>query len=195
MKQLIVYLMERPFLYTLAQNLLNGSGHKLIKKYLKKNIPGQMSVLDQGCGSGEYSLIFTNYTGLDNNPKDIEYARQKYEGEFILGDASRMTQIKDNSFDAVFAIGLHHHLNDNAARKAITEAIRVTKKAGRIIIIDAMRPKHRWNLYGLCLRKLDRGGYVRSYTDTLKLLSREIKFGYRIISAFPLDFICINITK
>lgn len=187
--------MKHPLIYVLVQNVVNGSGHKRIKKYLKQNIPVNATVLDLGCGTGEYSLVFKNYTGLDNNPKDIKYAEQKYKGIFMVGDASNMTQIKDNSFDAVFSVGLHHHLTDEKAKKAIIEALRVIKKGGKVIIIDAMFPVHAWNIIGLVIRKLDRGGYIRQFSNTLKLLPKKIQYSFNMLSTFPLDFICITIVK
>lgn len=193
-KQLIDHLMKYPIAYVLVQNIVNGSGHKRIKEYLKKVIRSSELVLDQGCGTGEYSLLFKNYTGVDNNPKDIEYAQKKYVGKFMVGDAAKM-DFKGFSFDSVFAVGLHHHLDEAQAKKAMTEALRVTKKGGKVVIIDAMLPVSPWNLVGLVLRKLDRGGFVRHFSKTLELLPQKTVVKYHIISTYPLDFICINITK
>ncbi|HEY3250910.1 MAG TPA: class I SAM-dependent methyltransferase, partial [Ignavibacteria bacterium] len=153
-------------------------------------------ILDQGCGTGEYSLLFgERYTGLDFNKDYIEHARKKYPGIFIHGSAVSMDSLIDNSFDVVYSVGLYHHLQNDEAKKAIEETLRVTKKGGRILIIDAMLPKNPLNIIGFILRKMDRGGNVRKVEDTLKLLPSDIKFKKEIISSYPFDFVTIMIDK
>ncbi len=117
---------EIPFFYKLLQTTLVGGGHKVMKQFLIKRVPkSARTILDQGCGTGEYSLLFGNkYTGLDNNRKDIEYANKTYPGKFIVGNAAQMSVLKDNSFDVVFSVGLFHHLPDTPAKQAIKEARR-----------------------------------------------------------------------
>lgn len=188
-------LMERPFFYRLVQEGLAGGGHQVIKHFLKKEIPQNCrSILDQGCGTGEYSLLFKNYTGLDNNPEDIKYALKKYQGSFILGSATKMP-FKDSSFEAVFAVGLHHHLTDLQAKQAIREGWRVLKKGGKLIIVDAMLPKDKLNFLGFVLRKMDRGGYVRQASESLKLIPIQYDYKYKILSSFPFDYITITAKK
>lgn len=194
MKRLIHFLMLQPFFYILVQNTIAGGGHKVIKNFLKKNVDKKANVLDQGCGTGEYSLLFKGrYTGIDNNRLDIKYAQQKYKGNFEFGDAAKMVNFQEETFGVVFAVGLHHHLSDHKAKQAINEAVRVCKKGGRIIVIDAMLPKNKLNLIGFILRKLDRGGHVRKFGDTLKLFPGNIKMETRILSSWPLDYVTIII--
>lgn len=190
--------MEKPLLYRLVQSTLAGEGHKVIKDYLINKIPKTArKILDQGCGTGEYSLLFkgVKFYGIDNNPKDIEYAGKNFKGNFFIGSADRMKAFKSNFFDVVFAVGLHHHLNDKQACEAVNEALRVVKKKGRVIIVDAMLPKEKLNIIGLILRKLDRGRFVRRIEETLKLLPLKSRYNYRILSSFPFDYICIEISK
>lgn len=197
MKAIIKFLMEQPILYKFVQETLAGGGHEIIKKFLIKQIPRKAgTILDQGCGTGEYALLFVErYTGLDNSAKDIEFAKRHYPGKFIVGNAAKMNKLKSDSFDAVFAVGLHHHLTDQMARRAFLEAIRVTKKGGKVIIIDAMLPKNPLNIPGLILRKIDRGGYVRRAKDTIKLLPKNIVYKDQIISSFPFDYITVVMVK
>lgn len=187
---------EIPLFYKILQSTLAGGGHSTIKKFLIGKIPKNADgILDQGCGTGEYSLLFKkNYTGLDNNSKDINYAKKIFKGVFVIGTATKMP-FQTNNFSVVFAVGLHHHLTNNLAKKAILESIRVTKKQGKIIIIDAMMPKNPLNLPGWFLRKMDRGGHVRKFEDTLKLLPKNIKYDCRILSSFPFDYVTIILKK
>jgi ubiquinone/menaquinone biosynthesis C-methylase UbiE len=188
---------EIPIFYKLLQATLAGGGHAVIKKYLKKVVPKKAKkILDQGCGTGEYSLLFGDrYVGIDNNRDYIEQARKKYPGQFIIGTATDMKDLKRNYFDSVFAVGLHHHLTDEQARQAILESIRVCKKGGKVIIIDAMLPKNSFNIPGLVLRKMDRGGFVRPVAKTLELLPDKIKYQPGVLSSYPFDYITIEITK
>lgn len=186
--------MDQPLLYRFVQEKLAGEGHSVIKEFLKTQVAKTAKkILDQGCGTGEYALLFPNrYIGIDNNNKDIIFARKRYQGKFFTCTATKM-KFKDNSFDIVFSVGLYHHLNDDKAKKAIKEAVRVTRTKGKVIIIDAMLPKNQFNLIGLILRKLDRGGYVRRYKDTMKLIPKGLEFSSLILSSFPFDYIAITI--
>lgn len=186
-----------PIFYQLLQATLAGGGHKVIKKYLLSNIPKKATkILDQGCGTGEYALLFgQKYTGLDYDPNYIKVAQKKYPGNFMIGSADNMKMIKSNSFDVVFAVGLHHHLTDFQARKAIKEALRVTKKGGKHLIVDAMLPKVPYNLPGLILRKMDRGGNVRHFEHTLALIPENLKYSYKILTSFPFDYLIVEFKK
>lgn len=196
MKSVITYLMEIPFFYRIVQVVIGGQGHDAIKLYLVQKIPhNHKQVLDQGCGTGEYSLLFgKRYTGLDNNKSDIEFAQKKYPGKYVVGSADKMP-FKDQSFDTVFAVGLHHHLTDKSAQKAFQEALRVCKKNGQVLVVDAMWPKNNLNVLGWVLRKMDRGRYVRSYHQTLKLLPQKINYEYSFLKGFPLEYLLISFKK
>lgn len=189
-------LMEQPLAYKFVQATLAGAGHKAIKAYLKKQIPkSTKKILDQGCGTGEYALLFPNrYTGVDVNPDYINHANQKYPGKFVVGSAMKMP-FKDGSFDVCFAVGLHHHLTDSEAKKAFKESLRVVKKKGKVVVVDAMLPKNPLNAPGLILRKMDRGGHVRKWQDTIKLLPDEIKVKPKIISSYPFDYITLILER
>lgn len=197
MRKIITILMEQPLLYKFVQEVLNGDGHKKIKKFLKKEIPSNAKkILDQGCGTGEYSFLFPKrYTGIDNSKEDIEFATyKKYPGKFIVGSATKMNLL-NNNFDAVFAVGLHHHLSKLDAKKAVNESLKVLKKGGKLVIIDAMPPVSKFNLIGLILRKLDRGAFIRKPEETAKFLPPGLQYKLGVIRSFPLDFVTIIAKK
>ncbi len=196
-KSLINQIWEVPIFYKLLQATLAAGGHSIIKKYLLSEVPKKATkILDQGCGTGEYSLLFgERYTGIDYDSDYINHAKSRYpSSKFIVGSADKMP-INSNSFDATFAVGLHHHLTDKQANLAFKEALRVTKKGGKVIIVDAMLPKNRYNFIGLFLRKMDRGGNVRIVKDTVSLIPKNTSFDYRILSSFPFDYLTIVIKK
>ncbi len=100
--------------------------------------PG-MSVLDVGCGTGNYSLELAGrglvVTGLDASPEMIKAARAKAEErgldvEFVLGDALQLP-FGDGSFDAVICVCALEFLPDPKA--ALLEAYRVLKPGGRLV--------------------------------------------------------------
>jgi ubiquinone/menaquinone biosynthesis C-methylase UbiE len=196
-KESINSIWQIPIFYKLLQSTLGAAGHRVIKEFLKKEVPlTAQTILDQGCGTGEYALLFgTKYTGIDNNKRDIEFAKKRYPGTFTLGTAVKMTEIKNGSFDVVFAVGLHHHLPNEQAKQAIEESIRVTRNGGKIIIVDAMWPKNSFNIIGWFLRRIDRGGNVRTVEDTIKLLPKNLTYKQGVLSSFPFDFITITCTK
>lgn len=195
-KLVIDSLWEKPFFYNLLHSTLAGGELNLIGNFLKGQIPEKTrKILDQGCGTGKYALFFKNkYTGLDNNPDYIKTAQKKYPGNFILGNALKMP-FTDQKFDITFAVGLHHHLNKSQARGAIEEALRVTKNKGKVIIVDAMLPKSKFNIFGLFLRKMDRGGNVRKSYQSLELLPDSLNYKTKILSKYPFDYIAITIVK
>lgn len=189
--------MKIPIMYKLVQIIIAGRGHQLLKKHLLKEVSGNVkTILDQGCGTGEYSELFKTkkYLGLDNNKLDISYAKKHYKGKFIYGNAIKM-DFPDSSFDCVFAVGLHHHLDNNSVKKAIVEAIRVLKKGGKYIILDATYPRSRLNLIGFILRKMDRGKYVRKMDKMLALIPSNLKYSKLYLSSFPLDYVKLVFKK
>ena len=91
------------------------------------------SVLDAGCGTGIFSIIFANkgagrVTGIDISEGSLQTARSLKE-KFELNNAEFQRQdmlalpFADASFDIVWAWGTVHHNTDPL--KAIDELIRV----------------------------------------------------------------------
>src|SRR5262245_13014241 len=94
-------------------------------------------VLDVGCGPASIFpyLPAVNYTGMDLNPKHIEYAISKYgsKGRFLIGDVSRQLREEEGTFDLVIASALLHHLDDRHARDLLGHLCRLTRSQGRIV--------------------------------------------------------------
>ncbi|HOK35578.1 MAG TPA: class I SAM-dependent methyltransferase [Candidatus Pacearchaeota archaeon] len=113
----------------------------LFDNYLQ---PGD-KVLDLGCGNGRFYEVFkgkkVEYFGIDNCEALINIAKEKYpEGNFKLADAISLP-FPNEFFDKVYAIALLHHIPSNELRlKVLTEARRVLKKGGILIITV-------WNLW------------------------------------------------
>lgn len=98
---------------------------KIIKEELQ--LTETETLLDMGCGTGRFSGVTRNYTGIDVNGKFIEYAREKYKKNFLAMDISKLN-FPDKSFDKTVILETLHHVDDDTFIKAIKEANRVTKK-------------------------------------------------------------------
>ena len=107
------------------------------------------TVLDAGCGTGIFSIIFANkgsakVTGIDISEGSLSTARKLKEKfhldntEFRKEDMLRLP-FDDECFDIVWAWGTVHHTT--APYRAITELMRVLKGGGSILLAVYTRTK------------------------------------------------------
>jgi ubiquinone/menaquinone biosynthesis C-methylase UbiE len=103
-------------------------------------------IADIGCGSGIITEYLANevgasglVVGIENSEKIFNIAKTrtaKYnQVQIIKNDACNLVEIKDNSFDLVYARFLLQHLPDPS--KLLIEAKRVLKASGKLIVMDA----------------------------------------------------------
>lgn len=92
------------------------------------------SVVDLGCGTGDYSALFeksVDYAGLDNSTEMIREARNLYKEKiFFVGDVED-TNFATESFDLGLAIGLFEYLE--LPNKTATELLRLVRNNGVLI--------------------------------------------------------------
>jgi ubiquinone/menaquinone biosynthesis C-methylase UbiE len=109
--------------------------------YSSEEVAGK-SVLDAGCGTGIFSIIFARneagkVTGIDISEGSLETAL-RLKDKFSLDNAHFQKEdmlnlpFADESFDIVWAWGTVHHTTDPFS--AIKELIRVLKKDGSILL-------------------------------------------------------------
>jgi SAM-dependent methyltransferase len=96
-------------------------------------------VLDIGCGIGTYVRRFRQYTddvhGVDIEPDRVaEASRELPNIHLAPGEA---LPFPDDHFDVVFSNEVIEHVDDD--RKTISEAVRVTKPGGTIVIFAPNR--------------------------------------------------------
>lgn len=107
------------------------------------------TVLDAGCGTGIFSIIFANagaaqVTGIDISPGSLNTAqslKEKFKlnnAEFIQQDMLKLPY-PDEAFDIVWAWGTVHHTTDPFG--AVSELLRVLKKGGSILLAVYTRTK------------------------------------------------------
>ncbi len=156
--------LERPWAYSLSQLVLGGPARmrRFVSEYVQPE-PG-MRVLDIGCGRGEIVKLMpgVQYVGFDRNPRYIDIATQQFgeKGEFHCMDVVD-ADLDEESFDAVIAWGIFHHLDDSQADHLTRLAARFLKKDGRLLTGDSANapdtgPVARW------LLSKDRGRAIRT---------------------------------
>lgn len=113
----------------------------ILDKYIKSG----ETILDDGAGTGRYSFYYASkgcrVEAVDIVPKHVNIMKEKIEKSIGLdmnayvGDATDLSQFKDESFDAVLCLGPMYHLKKQEDRdKCISESLRVLKKGGYLAV-------------------------------------------------------------
>lgn len=112
---------------------------KYVEKYLK---PGD-KILEVGAGTGRYSLYYAEkgyeVNAIEYVNHNVKILKSKIKKGMKIkaeqGDALDLSRFADNTFDVTLVLGpLYHLYTLEDQKKAISEAIRVTKKSGIIMI-------------------------------------------------------------
>jgi SAM-dependent methyltransferase len=144
-----------------------------IPRFAEFDASAGRKVLEIGVGAGSDHVQFARagaeLQGIDLTEHGIELVRRRLalEGlssELRVADAESLPFASDY-FDIVYSWGVLHHTPDT--RRAIAEAVRVTRPGGRICIMVYSR--HAWVTYGLWLRRGPLSGRpLRSLSDVLR---------------------------
>lgn len=118
---------------------------EITKRYLDKYITKPESkIFDIGGGPGRYSIYLAQQghkvTLLDLSGKNIEIAKEKskeagaaLEG-YIKGNALKLAEYEEASFDVILLMGpLYHLVKEADRRKALEGALRLLKEGGLLI--------------------------------------------------------------
>lgn len=168
-----LWLFRHPHLYSLAQKLTSAN-YRAIRRAIRRELsltPGQ-EVVDLGCGTGNLADLFPHarYVGVDICPTYVRFARQTTGRAFAVMDAVRLA-LADNAFDAAIAVGLNHHLDDEALERVACQIRRVCKPAARVVIIDIIPPRP-WNvLERVRQRWAEQGRHIRHPEEYRRLLA------------------------
>ena len=112
---------------------------KYIEKYLKKGD----KILEVGAGTGRYSITYAEkgyqVESVELVQKNLEILKSKITPDMkinaIQGNCLDLNMYNDNTFDITLVLGPMYHLyNEQEIKQAINEAIRVTKKGGKIFL-------------------------------------------------------------
>ena len=130
------------------------SDYKIVQQVLTaENLEGK-SVLEVGCGGGRVTSLLTRsscrLTAIDINERLIIKASKKVSGvNFILSSGERLS-FPDDSFDVViFTLSLHHQ----DSHQALSEAKRVLKQDGKIIVVEPVEDGEVEKLFALVINE------------------------------------------
>ena len=167
-------ILGHPFVYSLFQNVMGArQGRTLLAT--KFILPQQgMSVLDIGCGPAEILdyLPDVNYWGFDISESYIQQATTRYgtRGKFTCKILNESDLQDLPQFDLALAIGLLHHLDDDAAITLLNIAHKALKPGGRLITVDPCLEAGQNPMARYLILK-DRGQNVRTREGYTTLIS------------------------
>lgn len=104
-------------------------------------LPSEWTLADLGCGTGATTALLAPYVhkiiAIDREQVMLEVAARRLTSmdhvELRLGHLEALP-LEDNSLDAALCLLVLHHVED--AQGAVTEAARVLKPGGRLLILD-----------------------------------------------------------
>ena len=116
---------------------------KYIHKYLE-DMPSDAKILDIGAGTGRYSVALAeegyDVTAVELVKYNLGILKQKGSSvKAYQGTALNLKRFKDNTFDLTLLFGPMYHLYTmEDKQKALSEAVRVTKSDGVILVAYCM---------------------------------------------------------
>ncbi len=165
-------LMSHPLVYWASQAAF--AKRKLVPFLRNANLDATAKVLDLGCGPGTNAALFASsrYVGVDSNPAYIEFARNRYAGEFVVGDA--LTYSSGNrDFDLILLNSFLHHVDDEGVRRLFSGVEALLQDDGFVHLIDMVLPE-RLSL-ARTLAKLDRGDFPRALEHWRQLFAEHFE--------------------
>jgi 2-polyprenyl-3-methyl-5-hydroxy-6-metoxy-1,4-benzoquinol methylase len=135
---------------------------RMVDEYVHP-VPGER-ILDVGCGYGDLAMHVSaaEYVGIDINERYIRYAQSRgpRNTEFVLGSVTDLSEEKLGRFDCGVAIGVLHHLDDDAVTTMLAALSKMIQGDGRFIAAEPVwDPAQRTT--ARVLAALDRGRFVR----------------------------------
>jgi len=106
----------------------------LTAKFFNKWISADQTVLDLGCGYGEFvnHIAAKQKMAMDLNPDAKQYLNAQIN--FIQQDCSAVWPLAENTLDTVFTSNFFEHLPDKQSlKKTLREVFRCLKPGGRLI--------------------------------------------------------------
>ena len=113
-------------------------------QFLLKRLPNRcQTVLDLGCGTGEFSRLLSDraerVVAIDLSPNSIQIAQQRsqqFDIDYQVADVSQW-EFPSEYFDAIVSIATVHHLS---IERLIPKLKAALKPGGVLIILDLLEP-------------------------------------------------------
>lgn len=118
-------------------------------KYIHESLAGlsDPTILEIGAGTGRYSVTLAKQgfrvTAVELIAHNLEILKAKLDGSepitSLQGNATELSCLHDNAYDLTMLLGPMYHLYTREDKlKALSEAVRVTKPGGRILVAYCM---------------------------------------------------------
>ena len=159
-----------PIVFDVFRNIMIGGKKNIHNVLIEKIGNNEKTILEIGCGTGDFAEPLKKYTGVDTNLLFIKKAQKKYPQKFFYYMDALKLDFKNNCFDKILIMNFLHHFKDEDCFKILEEAKRVAKE--EIIVLDAFigdTIKDKWLSY------LDRGDYLRTKEEQLNLIKKIFK--------------------
>ena len=118
---------------------------KYIYEYIPKDIPKEeVKILDIGAGTGRYSVALANegydVTAVELVKYNLGILKSKGSSvKAMQGNALNLKKLADDTFDVTLLFGPMYHLfGQEDKKKALSEARRVTKQGGIVLVAYCM---------------------------------------------------------
>ena len=132
-------------------------------------------ILEIGAGTGRYSIALAkegfSVTAVELVQHNLDVLKSKLDGseplKAIQGNALDLSAIKDRSFDLTLLLGPMYHLYTNEDKlQALSEAVRVTKPGGYILVAYCMNEP-------TIIQYVFLGKHLKDVMETKNMLSED----------------------
>lgn len=116
-------------------------------KYVEKYLKPDMRIIEIGAGTGRYSHTFARMGYQIDSVELVEHNIEIFKSNtqpdenitITQGNATDLSAFESNTYDITLLLGPMYHLFSNEDKlKALSEALRVTKKGGMIFVAYCM---------------------------------------------------------
>ena len=146
------YLNEYYSNYNEEGRLLSRHGqveYRTTMKYIRESLTGidDPAILEVGAGTGRYSVTLAKegyrVTAVELVGHNLDILKSKLDGTepitALQGNALDLSALPDGSFDLTMLLGPMYHLYTREDKlRALSEAVRVTKPGGKILVAYCM---------------------------------------------------------